>query len=104
MADLSSYFDVPGAFGDQSFDRRELPRLAAQRISSHLRLDLQPSHFIIIGDTPDDIACARHFGARSVAVATGHMYEVNELLACEPDNVFPDLSDTERFMRTLERL
>jgi phosphoglycolate phosphatase-like HAD superfamily hydrolase len=67
-------------------------------------MELHPSQFIVIGDTPDDIACARHFGARSLAVATGHTYGVNDLLACEPDAVLPDLSDTEQFMRTLERL
>jgi len=104
LADLSDYFDVPGAFGDQSYDRRELPRFAAQRISSHLRMDLQPSQFIVIGDTPDDIACARHFGARSIAVASGHSYCGDDLRACEPDAVLPDLSDTAQFMRTLERL
>ncbi len=92
LADLSDYFDVPGAFGDQSYDRRELPRFAAQRISSHLRMDLQPSQFIVIGDTPDDIACARHFGARSIAVASGHSYCGDDLRACEPDAVLPDLS------------
>ncbi len=43
--------------------------------------ELQPSQFIVIGDTPDDIACAHDFGARSVAVATGHLYGVDELLA-----------------------
>jgi phosphoglycolate phosphatase len=104
LADLSDYFDVPGAFGDQSFERRDLPRLASQRISRHLRMELQPSQFIVIGDTPDDIACAHHFGARSVAVATGHMYSVDELRSCEPDAVLPDLSNTEQFMRTLQKL
>src|SRR5260370_22216502 len=71
LVDLSHYFDLPGAFGDETYDRRELPQLAAQRIRSHLAMELQPSQFIVIGDTPDDIACARHFGARSVAEATG---------------------------------
>ena len=104
LVDLSHYFDAPGAFGDQAYDRRELPQLAAQRVRSHLAMELQPSQFIIIGDTPDDIACARHFGARSVAVATGHMYGVDELRACEPDVVLPDFSDTEQFRRTLETL
>ena len=70
LAGLSEHFNVPGAFRDQSFHRRDLLRLAAGRISSHLGLDLQPSQFIVIGDTPDDIACARHFGARAIAVAT----------------------------------
>ena len=104
LAGLSDYFDVPGAFGDQSFERRELARLAAQRISAHLRMELQPSQFIVIGDTPDDIACARYFGARSVAVATGHMYGVEELLACKPDAILPDLSDTERFTSSRETM
>ena len=67
-------------------------------------MELHPSQFIVIGDTPDDIACARHFGARSVAVATGHLYGVDELLACQPDAVLPDLSNTEQVMRTLEKL
>jgi phosphoglycolate phosphatase-like HAD superfamily hydrolase len=104
LVGVSDYFDLPGAFGDQSFDRRELPQLAAQRISRHLRMELQPSQFIVIGDTPDDITCARHFGARSVAVATGHMYGVDELLVFGPDAVLSDLSNTEQFMRTLQKL
>ncbi len=104
LVDLSDYFDLPGAFGDHSFDRRDLPNLAAQRIRSHLATELQPSQFIIIGDTPDDIACAHHFGARSIGVATGHSYTIDELLACNPDAVLTDLSDTDQFMRTLERL
>src|SRR6266446_2631110 len=104
LVDLSDYFDLPGAFGDHSFDRRDLPKLAAQRINSHLKVELQPSQFIIIGDTPDDIACARHFGARSIGVATGHSYTIDDLRACKPDAVLPDLSNTERVMRTLERL
>ena len=67
-------------------------------------MELQRSQFIVIGDTPDDIACARHFGARSIAVATGHSYSIDDLRACEPDAVLPDPSDTEEFMSTLERL
>src|SRR5437773_10854341 len=94
LVDLSDYFDLPGAYGDQSFDRRELTKLAAQRIRSHLNVELQPSQFIIIGDTPDDIACARHFGARSIGVATGHSYTIDDLGVCEPDASLSDLSDT----------
>jgi phosphoglycolate phosphatase-like HAD superfamily hydrolase len=104
LVGLSDYFDLPGAFGDQSFDRRDLTQFAAQRIKSHLNVELQPSQFIIIGDTPDDIACAHHFGARSIAVATGHMYGFDELLRWEPDAVLPDLSETAMVMRTLEKL
>jgi hypothetical protein len=49
---LSEYFDVPGAFGDQSFDRHELPRLAAQRVSGQLRMELQSAHTYILGAKP----------------------------------------------------
>jgi hypothetical protein len=41
-----------------------LPALAARRINRRHKLDLRPSQFIVIGDTPNDIACAKHFGAR----------------------------------------
>ena len=104
LVGLSAFFDLPGAFGDESHDRRDLPELAAARINAHLNLDLQPSQFIIIGDTPNDIACARHFGAKAVAVATGRMNPAANLLACEPDALLPDLSDVELVMRTFAEL
>src|SRR5204863_420640 len=91
ISGLSEFFRLPGAFGDDSFDRRDLPELAAQRINKHLGADLQPEQFIVIGDTPNDIACARHFGARVLAVATGRVHSAEELAACEPDALLPDL-------------
>ncbi|HKR00938.1 MAG TPA: HAD hydrolase-like protein [Pyrinomonadaceae bacterium] len=101
---LSEFFDLPGAFGDESHDRRDLPQLAAARINAHLNLDLHPTQFVVIGDTPNDITCARHFGARAVAVATGRMYSPADLMACEPDALLPDLSDLDLVMRTLDAL
>lgn len=101
---LAEFFRLPGAFGDDSFDRRDLPALASQRINEHLGADLQPEQFIVIGDTPNDVACARHFGARVLAVATGRVHSVEELAACEPDALLPDLRDAEAVMRTLDEL
>jgi len=101
---LAEFFQLPGAFGDDSFDRRDLPAIAAQRINEHLAAELQPEQFIVIGDTPNDIACARHFGARVVAVATGRVHSADDLLACEPDALLPDLLDAELVMRTLDSL
>ena len=34
-------------------------------------------------------------GARSIAVATGHSYSFEDLLACKPVTVLPDLAGTE---------
>jgi phosphoglycolate phosphatase len=101
---LAEFFQLPGAFGDDSFDRRDLPAIAAQRINEHLAAMLQPEQFIVIGDTPNDIACARHFGARVVAVATGRVHSADDLRACEPDALLPDLLDAELVIETMESL
>src|SRR5687768_7423311 len=63
---LAEFFPLPGAFGDESHDRRDLPALAAERINRHLNAEFAPSQFIVIGDTPNDIECAQHFGARAL--------------------------------------
>jgi phosphoglycolate phosphatase-like HAD superfamily hydrolase len=104
LVGLDEFFRVPGAFGEDSHDRRDLPALARERISRHLRLDLKPEQLIVVGDTPNDIACARHFGARSVAVATGRTYSAEDLTAHRPDALLPDLSDTSLVLRTLAKL
>lgn len=101
---LAEFFTLPGAFGDESFDRRDLPAKAAQRINAHLGAELAPEQFIVIGDTPNDVACARHFGARVVAVATGRVHSSDELRACAPDALLPDLLDVELLIQTLEKL
>ena len=103
-AGLARFFTLPGAFGDESFDRRDLPALAVARINKRLGVKLQPEQFIVIGDTPNDIACARHFGARVVAVATGRIHSAEELLAHKPDALLPDLVDTESVIKTLDVL
>jgi phosphoglycolate phosphatase-like HAD superfamily hydrolase len=104
LVGLSEFFSLPGAYGDDSHDRRDLPALAAERINRHLRLNLQPSQFIIIGDTPNDIDCARHFGARAIAVATGRMNNAETLLPHNPDVMLTDLSDTTLVMQMFDSM
>jgi phosphoglycolate phosphatase-like HAD superfamily hydrolase len=101
---LDQFFTLPGAFGDESHKRRDLPARAAERIRKQLQLELAPEQFIVIGDTPNDIDCAHHFGARAVAVGTGRMFSQAEILACKPDALLPDLSDVELVLSTLEAL
>jgi phosphoglycolate phosphatase-like HAD superfamily hydrolase len=101
---LDQFFTLPGAFGEESHVRRDLPALAADRIRKQLQLDIPPAHFIVIGDTPNDIDCAHHFGARAVAVGTGRFYSDEEILAAEPDAILPDLSDVNLVLNTLGKL
>jgi len=104
LVGLDHFFTLPGAFGDESHNRRDLPARAAERIRNHLQMDLAPEQFIVIGDTPNDIDCARHFGARAVAVGTGRFYSREEMAACEPDALLADLMDTELVISTLDNL
>ena len=104
LMELSPFFDLPGAFGDESHDRRDLPAFAAKRIQEHLGVDLEPHQFIVIGDTPNDIDCARHFGARALAVGTGRLYRTRDLLDCKPDAFIPNLSDPDLVLQTLAKL
>jgi phosphoglycolate phosphatase len=101
---LAKFFTLPGAFGEESHIRRDLPALAVERIRNYLGVDIPAEHFIVIGDTPNDIDCGRHFGTRTVAVGTGRFYSREEILASKPDAVLQDLSDTDLVLRTLDEL
>jgi phosphoglycolate phosphatase-like HAD superfamily hydrolase len=97
------YFRGRGAFGSDAEDRDHLPAVAAQRMNEYLGLQLGRESFVIVGDTPRDISCARHFGARVLAVASGLHNE--ELLAIHaPDALLADLEDTEQVIKLLESI
>ena len=93
VSGIWDYFKVRGAFGSDDEERNHLPAVAAERINSHLGQAITPERFIVVGDTPRDISCARHFGARVLAVASGQ-HSVDQLRAYSPDALLPDLSDT----------
>jgi phosphoglycolate phosphatase-like HAD superfamily hydrolase len=99
-AGIDHYFKLRGAFGSDAEDRDHLPAIAARRVIEQLGHNLLPEQFIIVGDTPRDISCARHFGARVVAVASGR-HTVEELLELGPDHVLADLADTRAVVELL---
>ncbi len=82
-----------GAYGSDAAHRPELPAIARRRAESLTGRSIAGPDVIVIGDTPDDVACARPIGARTVAVATGR-YDVSSLAAAGATHVFADLSDT----------
>jgi phosphoglycolate phosphatase-like HAD superfamily hydrolase len=67
--------------------------VAAHRAAALTGATFTGSDVIIVGDTPDDVACGRPIGARSVAVATGS-YDVAALRATGATYVFETLVDT----------
>lgn len=100
VAGIWHYFRDRGAFGSDAEERDHLPAIAAGRINERLGQTLDPHRFIIVGDTPRDIKCARHFGARVVAVASGQ-HTVDQLSEFAPDAMLRDLSDTEAVLNLL---
>jgi len=103
LAGIWEYFRYYGAFGDDHHERDHLPAIAAARFSRQLGEELRPDRFVIIGDTPRDISCARYFGARVLSVASGR-HTVEDLQALGPDAVLPNLSDTGQVVEVLERI
>jgi phosphoglycolate phosphatase-like HAD superfamily hydrolase len=82
-----------GAYGSDSPQRPELPAIAARRAAERTGHEIPGRDVVIIGDTPDDVACGEPIGARVVAVATG-FYDVAALRAAGAARVFADLRDS----------
>jgi phosphoglycolate phosphatase-like HAD superfamily hydrolase len=82
-----------GAYGSDSARRPDLPAIAAERAASRTGKRFRGADIVIVGDTPDDIACGRPIGARVVAVATG-FFSVAQLQAAGAAHVFEHLTDT----------
>ena len=89
-----------GAFGSDSHRRADLPAVAAQRAAERTGGRFTGADIVIIGDTPDDVACARPMGARTVGVATGS-YSTAQLRAVGATHVFENLSDTQAVLSAL---
>jgi phosphoglycolate phosphatase-like HAD superfamily hydrolase len=83
-----------GAFGSDSARRPDLPAIAAERAARRTGRRFAGADVVIVGDTPDDVACGRPIGARTVAVATG-FYDEIQLRAAGAAHVFAHLADTE---------
>jgi phosphoglycolate phosphatase len=88
---LLAHFRV-GAYGSDAPERARLPGLAARRAARLAGAPLRPEQVVVVGDTPLDIACARAYGARAVAVATGG-HAADELARHRPDALFADFQD-----------
>lgn len=89
-----------GAFGSDAADRNELPPIAMGRAFESTSVRFEAHNTWIIGDTPQDIACAHASGLRVLAVATGR-FSVAELDDRGADCAVPSLADTASVMATL---
>ena len=80
-----------GGFADDSEDRNHIAAAALERGRRVLDKNLRPEEVIVVGDTPHDIRCGRHIGAKVLAVATGGA-TLEELESHQPDWAVEDLT------------
>ena len=90
-----------GAFGDTAVDRGHLVEAALMSAEYQVGVRYDARQTVLIGDTPRDIAAARHAEAGIVAVATGR-FDTGALAELEPDALLDDLRDTEAFIDAVE--
>lgn len=89
-----------GAYGEFHTDRNMLPQLAMSKAEQIFDVEVNPKNFIIIGDTPKDVECAKSNGMRSVAVTTGK-YSRAELSKHHPDMILDSLKDPQIWFEEL---
>jgi phosphoglycolate phosphatase-like HAD superfamily hydrolase len=97
--DLNKYFPM-GAYGSDSANRMDLPRIATDRARRHYGIDFAPSQVVVIGDSIYDVMCAKGYGARSIAVNTG-VTPRRDLEEHEPDFLFDNLADTQALVSAI---
>lgn len=89
-----------GGFGSDAEERAEILAAARVKAEAHLGRPCAPEEFVVVGDTPRDIAAAHANGFACVAVATGG-HAVEELASHHADDVLPTLEHPEAADRIL---
>jgi phosphoglycolate phosphatase len=87
-----------GGFGCNHTDRAYLPQEAHKNFVEVHGYAPEPEQYLVIGDTPNDIRCAKHFGAKSVSVTTGS-FNRDQLKKHDPDLLLENLQEVEDWSR-----
>ena len=93
---LNPFFPA-GGFGSDHRDRREIARAAHRKLSEYAGFDFPASSVVVVGDTEQDVDCAKANGYRAVAVESGWVPR-DELLSSGADALFSDLTDEPRIL------
>jgi phosphoglycolate phosphatase-like HAD superfamily hydrolase len=96
---LNDYFPI-GAYGSDSADRLDLPEIAVKRANEYFDQNFDKDEVVVIGDSVNDILCARHYGVKCIAVNTGKTAK-SELEKHSPEYLFDDLSQTEEVVKAI---
>lgn len=80
-----------GGYGEDADERNELLPVAVNRSQTLFQTRFSVEQTVVIGDSPADIACARHSGAQVIAVGTGYT-PIDELASHQPDLLIADMA------------
>ncbi len=89
-----------GGFGDVHLSRNDVANDALNASADTLQTTIDPSDVWVVGDTVNDIACARSIGANVLAVSTGGSTH-EQLQEAEPDLLVEDLTDWPRILASV---
>lgn len=89
-----------GGFGGDHRERNGVARDALAAARDAVDGEFASDRVWVIGDTPNDVRCARSIGANAVAVATG-VNEKSDLADESPDLLLDDLRQAEQLLDLL---
>jgi phosphoglycolate phosphatase-like HAD superfamily hydrolase len=96
---LTELFDIEvGAYGTDHADRLELVPIALERVARYRGETYDPDEVWVVGDTANDLACARAGGVRCLLV--GDAYGEHDALS-GADAVVADFTDVDAAYRIL---
>jgi len=89
-----------GAYGSDHAERTELVPIAMAKVLAGRGLSFETDEVWVVGDAPNDLACARAAGVRCLLVATGRP-SFEELGALRPDALRHDLHEVDEILELL---
>lgn len=89
-----------GGYGDHFPDRNDVAAQAVESAKMTLNESFSKDQVWVLGDTLNDIRCARWVGAKVLAVETGGG-TTDELCAADPDLLLPDLTDCRSWLNSM---
>ena len=92
-----------GGYGSDHAERSRLVQIAQERAARKHGTDFGGRASVLIGDTPADVAAARHAGAAVLAVASGKS-DLATLSAAAPDVALERLPDPRTLLRIVTKV
>lgn len=96
---LNHYFKI-GAFGADTNIRFDLVSIAVKDAKNITGIDFGKKDIFIVGDTIEDIKCAKKNNVKIISVATGSE-SYNHLKSKSPNFLFRDFKNTEKILSVI---